>query len=205
VLGPSGCGKTTLLRLAASLVEPDGGRVHTSRPPDEPIGFVFQESRLLPWKTALENITYVMPRDWTREYRQEEALRLLAAVELEDCATHLPGTLSGGMARRVALARALASPARLLLFDEAFSSLDIDLKRRLVRRIRREARARHQSVLCATHDLDTALRFADRIVLLSVSPVRILEDIAAAGDRDGREAVPAETYARAERVLAGHE
>lgn len=113
--GPSGCGKTTLLRLLAGLEQPAGGTV--VRPQDGQVSMVFQEDRLLPWMTALEN---VMLPGATRESAVEILTRLGLGEELYS----LPSQLSGGQQRRVAIARALASPGDLLLLDEPFNGLD---------------------------------------------------------------------------------
>jgi NitT/TauT family transport system ATP-binding protein len=197
ILGPSGCGKTTLLRLAAGLTRADLGSV--DRPSEEPIGMVFQEARLLPWKSAARNVSYVAEAGLGGEDARHEAAELLRLVELEHAADRLPGELSGGMARRVALARALICPTPLLLFDEAFSSLDTELKRRLATRVRDRISAERRTLLCATHDLELAGRFADRVILLSSAPVTILEDISFS---PGAGKLSADVYRRMSDVLA---
>ena len=201
VLGPSGCGKTTLLRLAAGLTHADSGSVACAWGAGEPIGYVFQEARLLPWRTAAENVSYVIPPERRWSSREERPLELLRLVELTSAAARYPDELSGGMARRVALARALAARSSLLLLDEAFSSLDVDLKRRVVGRARDEIRSDGQTAVCATHDLDTAMRLADRIILLSAAPVRVLEDIPVPNPGEADGVLDPQTRARAERVL----
>lgn len=119
--GPSGCGKTTLLHIIAGLIPADSGSIE-GRP--EKIGLMFQEDRLLPWLTALDNIRIVCDNE-------EEARRYLKAVELENEEKSRPAALSGGMRRRIAFARALAYKADLLLLDEPFKGMDLPLIRRL--------------------------------------------------------------------------
>ena len=192
ILGPSGCGKTTLLRMIAGLLRPDGGDVLARS--TAPIGYVFQEPRLLPWKTALDNVVYVMDRRSPVDMRRCRAHRLLDMVELGGAADLYPHELSGGMARRVALARALAASARLIVMDEPFASLDIDRKRRLVSVVKEFLTERPRTVVCATHDLEVASTLADRVLVFSQSPVRILGDITHAPSH-------ADVYKRVEEIL----
>ena len=139
IMGPSGCGKTTLLRLLAGLEKPDKGTVErTGR-----LSFVFQEDRLLPVRTAFENVFDVCP-DADRVHR------LLAIAGLSEAEEKRPDELSGGMKRRVALVRALAFPHDLLLMDEPFTALDADVKADLIRLVREEERGK--LVLIVTHD-----------------------------------------------------
>ena len=124
LLGPSGCGKTTLARVLAGLTPPGSGTLTGIAPGQT--AFVFQEDRLLPWLTARENVAAVLPRA-----NRGEADRFLAAFELSQAGDLLPRELSGGMQRRVALARGFAYGGRLLILDEPFKGLDQDLVRRL--------------------------------------------------------------------------
>ena len=127
IMGESGCGKTTLLRIAASLEKPDSGEFIG----DEKVAIMFQEPRLLPWKTALENVKAVIPKDKSRL-----ADKYLSAVGLENDVDKLPHELSGGMAQRVAYARFLAfgesEDATLLLLDEPFSALDEETGKKML-------------------------------------------------------------------------
>ena len=150
--GPSGCGKTTLLRVAAGLLIPDEGTV-TGRP--SRISFMFQEDRLFPWLTALENIELVC-RD------RDKALRCLEAVELGSEAGSLPSSLSGGMKRRVALARALAFECGLLLLDEPFKGMDPDLTRRLIPLIT----SLDVPVIAATHSEEELALLGGRVIVM---------------------------------------
>ena len=131
--GPSGCGKTTLLRLLAGLDQPDSGTITGLAA--QPVSMVFQEDRLLPWLSALDNIAIVLSN-------REEARDWLSKVRLSDFPDHYPAELSGGMKRRIALARALARPGRLVLLDEPFTGMDSDLKADLFGLVRAAASER---------------------------------------------------------------
>jgi ABC-type nitrate/sulfonate/bicarbonate transport system ATPase subunit len=150
--GPSGCGKTTLLRVVAGLERPDEGTVTGILPQET--AFLFQEDRLLPWRTALQNIADVLPRE-----RREEAQAWLSWVELAGEENRSVAELSGGMKRRVALARTLALGGRLLILDEPFQGIDAKLRGRLMERIR----SLHVPALAVTHDRAELDALADRV------------------------------------------
>lgn len=143
LMGPSGCGKTTLLRLLCGLESPDSGTI--SGVP-ETYTFLFQENRLLPWASALENVALVSDI--------ETAKSILCKVGLAQELQTLPSALSGGMQRRVALARALAHKSPVLLLDEPFKGLDADLCREMIALLRQEAEKR--PILLVTHSLQEA-------------------------------------------------
>ena len=158
--GPSGCGKTTLLRVLAGLQPYEGGTVET---PPRPI-LLFQEDRLLPWRTVGQHISDVLPRE-----RRGEVPRWLALAELEGEERAYPASLSGGMSRRLALARCLALGGALYLLDEPFSGVDPERAERIMGRIR----AMGTPVLLVSHE-PAVLALADRVVELDGPPVRIL-------------------------------
>ena len=143
LMGPSGCGKTTLLRLLCGLESPDSGTI--SGVP-ETYTFLFQENRLLPWASALENVALVSDIETAKNSLRKVGL----AQELQT----LPSSLSGGMQRRVALARALAHKSPVLLLDEPFKGLDADLCREMIALLRQEAQTR--PILLVTHSLQEA-------------------------------------------------
>ena len=181
LLGPSGCGKTTLLNLAAGLILPDSGSVEESGR----VSYVFQEERLLPWETVEFNAMYAMDHALSATERREKIGELLEALEIADASDKYPAQISGGMARRTALARALAAPFDTLLLDEPFSSLDRDLRMRIVERVR--PRLSGKTVILVTHDYATAQALSDSIYRLSMPPVRLTSvdkaDVKSALDR----------------------
>ncbi len=147
LLGPSGCGKTTLLRLIAGLEAPVSGRV--LREPNAPVSFCCQEDRLLPWRTALENVALALPGRPKAE-RLALARKGLARVGLEGECDAYPASLSGGMKRRAALARALAPDAPILLLDEPFRALDEAAHAKMLRLVNEHARGK--LLILVTHD-----------------------------------------------------
>jgi ABC-type nitrate/sulfonate/bicarbonate transport system ATPase subunit len=167
IVGPSGCGKTTLLRILTGLDRDYQGRV--SRPTHARIGMVFQEPRLLPWRSVEDNIRLAAPHvDETR------LSALFAVLGLSAHRSHFPGQLSLGLARRVALARALAVEPDLLVLDEPLASLDEALAARLRSQIATVLEGRRTTTLLVTHNLDDAVRLGDRLFLLSARPATLL-------------------------------
>jgi len=184
IVGPSGAGKTTLLNIIAGLDQRFTGSVQLGGRPlaAAPIGFVFQEPRLLPWRTVFENIALVLPHGAD----QSVITRLLAELGLADVGATYPSRLSLGMARRVALARALVVEPELMLLDEPFVSLDDATARRLRALLLRLWRKMPCGILLVTHDLREAVELADRILLFSAAPGRLIADVAVALPRDRR-------------------
>ena len=173
VTGPSGCGKTTLLNLVAGLDREVDGRIEW--PAGSRLAVVFQEPRLLPWRTVRDNLALVLPDAADTPGRIAGAL---AEVGLADAASTFASRLSLGMARRVALARAFAIRPDLLLLDEPFASLDAPTAHRL-RLLLLDLLAAHRVTgLFVTHDIEEAVMLAHRLVALSVSPATVTADIA---------------------------
>lgn len=167
LLGPSGCGKTTLLNLMAGLLAPDSGVISVP----ERLSFVFQESRLLPWQTLGENAVYAMDPQSSKAERHDRARLILRQFELDGVSQLLPGEISGGMARRTALARALLAPHDALFLDEPLSSLDPEMRGRIVKLL--PERLAGKSVVLVTHDYITAAALSDRIFRMTMPPVSL--------------------------------
>lgn len=186
VIGGSGCGKSTLLRLVAGLERPTAGSVTVaSKPVDGPstnVGVVFQEPRLMPWLSVADNVGFGLGHlDQTEVSDRVDTA--LARVGLADFATALPRQLSGGMAQRTALARALVAKPDVLLMDEPFSALDALTRRDLQQHLLDLCAADRQTLLLVTHDIDEALLLADTIVVMAGQPGRIVEQARVPGDR----------------------
>ncbi len=179
LLGPSGCGKSTLLRLIAGLEAPTEGRLDWTggRPPPGDIGFVFQEATLMPWESALRNVSLPL-RLRGAEDAEPRALKMLAQVGLQDFAAAPPRTLSGGMRMRVSIARALVSEPQLLLMDEPFAALDEFTRHRLQDELLTLTKTRFCTTIFVTHSLYEAAYLASRIVLMSPRPGRIAAEFA---------------------------
>jgi ABC-type nitrate/sulfonate/bicarbonate transport system ATPase subunit len=168
--GPSGCGKTTLLRIIVGLDRDFEGSVRL--PAHGKLGVVFQEPRLLPWRSVEENVRLVAPH-----VDETELSDLFTTLELSEHRRHYPGELSLGLARRVALARAFAVKPDLLVLDEPFVSLDAKLAARMRAELVELVSRRPVTTLLVTHSIEEAVGLADRILLLSPSPARVLSDV----------------------------
>ena len=175
LVGPSGCGKTTLLNLVAGLDPDFSGEINLTAAEQKPkIGYVFQNPRLLPWRTVRENIELVFadppPHDLITS--------LLAAMQLSDHTNAYPEHLSLGMQRRVAIIRAFAINPDILLMDEPFVSLDPPTARQIRNALLALWQQRPHTVLFVSHDLREAITLADRLIFLSASPMQTIADIA---------------------------
>jgi len=185
LLGPSGCGKSTLLRLVAGLDAPQDGTVEVHGGMNGPAGgrgaklaFVFQDAHLLPWRTVQRNVE--LPLELARVPRAERgaaAARLIAQVGLADAAGRYPAQLSGGMRMRVSLARALVTEPDLLLLDEPFAAVDEITRSYLDEQLLELRRERRMTVLFVTHSTSEAAFLAERIVVLSARPARVVADL----------------------------
>ncbi|MEE1621761.1 ABC transporter ATP-binding protein [Zafaria sp. Z1313] len=170
ILGPSGCGKSTLLRAVAGLDAPTSGRVAIGTEPvnglDERTAVAFQEPRLLPWQSVRANVELGLPRGTSKAEAAQRVDELLELVELGPYAGHRPREISGGMAQRTSLARALARRPGVLLLDEPFGALDALTRLKMQDLLLDIHRAHPATVLLVTHDVDEALQLADRILVL---------------------------------------
>lgn len=192
LLGPSGCGKSTLLRMIAGLDRPSSGSVGVggAAPGDRgvPIAFVFQDAHLLPWRDVLDNAALPLELAGVPRLERRDAARaVLADVGLADAASRIPAELSGGMRMRVSLARALVTRPRLLLLDEPFAALDELTRNRLDDRLRMLWRERGATVIFVTHSIVEAVYLAERAIVLSRRPARVVADhtVRLPADRSG--------------------
>ena len=168
LIGPSGCGKSTLLNILAGLEMPDSGSIQI----DNKISYMFQTPRLLPWRTVRENISLVKDNN-----NPQEVEDLLQAVGLADFANYYPNQISGGMARRCALARAFYYGGEVFLMDEPFQGLDYTLRMEMVAMLLSIWQKEKKAILFVTHEIDEALTLATKIAILSPRPAKILEII----------------------------
>lgn len=188
IVGPNGCGKSTLLRVISGLLAPDHGTVlaydSTVAGVDPRIGLVFQEPRLLPWRDVLANVALPLELAGVdraaREARASEVLRLIG---LEGFARAFPNQLSGGMAQRAALARALAPQPDVLLLDEPFSALDAMTRERLDSELLALWGKTGTTIVVVTHSISEAVFLSDRVLVMSPRPGRIVAEVAVGAPR----------------------
>lgn len=175
ILGPSGCGKTTLLNILSGMTEADEGEIFGFQ--QKTISYLFQEPRLLKWKTVEENIDFVLKNKLPSSQREEKIKKYLEMVSLWKYKDYYPNNLSGGMKQRVSIARAFAYPSDILLMDEPFKSLDFELKMNLIYDFISLWQLDRRTVFFVTHDIHSALMLGDEIYLLSQKPTNIKEQI----------------------------
>jgi NitT/TauT family transport system ATP-binding protein len=185
ILGPSGCGKSTCPRLIGGLLPAQEGEVEVDgRAPSEAwdqIAYVFQAPRLVPWRTALGNVMLAMELRFgggRKREREERCRALLDLVGLTKDADKLPRMLSGGERQRVAIARALAVDPKIVLMDEPFAALDLNTRRHLRAEMIAIWQKTGKTIVFVTHDIDEALVLADRVILMSNKPTRVIDTIA---------------------------
>jgi len=182
LLGPSGCGKSTILNLVAGFNQPDSGRVlcggEPVRQPGPSRGMIFQQPNLFPWLSVLDNVTFG-PRlsKHNRDEVNAQAREWLARVGLRGFENHAPWQLSGGMKQRVALARAWLPGPEVLLLDEPFGALDAQTRLMMQELLRNAWLATETTLLFVTHDVEEALFLADRILIMSAKPGKIVEEV----------------------------
>ena len=189
LVGPSGCGKSTLLRLLAGLEQPSSGSISLDgqpvRGPGSDRGMVFQKYSLYPWLTAAQNVAFGMElQGLERSEIRERTGFYLEVVGLAEAARRLPRELSGGMQQRVAIARALAADPRVLLLDEPFGALDLQIRESMQEFLYGLWRRTGLSVLLITHDIDEALLLAQQVHILAPRPGRIVESLTVELNKD---------------------
>lgn len=199
LVGPSGCGKTTLLNIAADLLKPNQGDVVQRQ--NLRTAYIFQEPRLLPWKTAEANISFVQDSFLPPEEAAVVRADLLRKTGLAPFRDAFPAQLSGGMKQRLEIIRALSVKPELLLMDEPFKSLDIDLKYQLQELILEQHAQDQFAVLFITHDPEEAVMMADRVILLTDKPARIHREITIEQRRQERSLKDQKIYHKLEEIL----
>jgi NitT/TauT family transport system ATP-binding protein len=182
LLGPSGCGKSTVLRMIAGLAGPSRGEIAWPGG-SQPLGFVFQEPTLMPWRTVLGNVRLPLQlAGMTRAESEARASAAIMRVGLAGFERSFPRQLSGGMKMRVAIARALVTAPRLLLLDEPFAALDEITRQRLNEDLLALSRGAGLTVVFVTHSVFESVFLSDRILVMTARPGRVAADIAVAAD-----------------------
>ncbi len=206
IIGANGTGKSTLLRLVSGLLMPDRGSISVvGQPvtgPESRVGLVFQEPRLLPWRTTLDNVAYPLElAGWSRDARREKAASMLRLVGLRDAGHLRPHDLSGGMRQRASIGRALILEPAVLLLDEPFSALDALTRERFNLQLRALWRKTGATVVLVTHSISEAVLLADRVVVLSGHPGRVAA-VVTIDQRSDSETAPETAAAGAAAVRA---
>jgi NitT/TauT family transport system ATP-binding protein len=210
LVGPSGCGKSTILNLVAGLMRPSEGQVFYDGAPlaglNRLVGYMTQKDTLLPWRNAAHNIRIALElkcRSTTRQEAAERVAQMIELVGLKGFENHYPSELSGGMRKRVALARTLIYEPETLLMDEPFGALDAQLKLVMLDQLQQLTQLRRMTVIFVTHDLGEAIMLADRVVVFSGRPgrIRAIRDIHLTRPRDIFKVRFTEPFARLHEAL----
>ena len=176
IIGPSGCGKSTLLRIIGNLDKPTSGTIEYRDGADQQMGFVFQDSVLLPWKNVRQNAEFplVIQKKQTEE-NEKKLDELLELAGLSEFKTALPRELSGGMKQRVAIAKALALKPQIILMDEPFGALDALTRDHLNEELLKIWQKTKKTVIFVTHSIEEATFLSDRVLVMSARPGRVKE------------------------------
>jgi NitT/TauT family transport system ATP-binding protein len=182
IVGPSGCGKSTLLRIVAGLLEPTQGTVmhngKTVTQPEREIGLIFQQHNLMPWRTVIDNVALPLElAGMDRDSRYRDAARMLDRVGLAGFEESYPAQLSGGMAQRVAIGRALIQNPDVLLLDEPFGALDALTREQMQLELLGLWTSEHKTMIMVTHSITEALLMSDRVLVMSRRPGHIRAEI----------------------------
>ncbi|GAB4375610.1 MAG: ABC transporter ATP-binding protein [Spirochaetales bacterium] len=179
LLGPSGCGKTTILNILAGLLSPQEGTIRMGErsPREVRVGYIFQDVRLVPWLTVKRNLDLVLPHRIPPQERLHRIENVLQMVGLSNASSLFPAQLSGGMYRRVGMARAYLFEPDVYLMDESFQGLDPPLKFHLLSTFLHLRSSSPRTTIFVTHDIEESLLVGDRILLLSPAPTRIVHEL----------------------------
>ena len=174
IIGSSGCGKSTLLRLIAGLDHPDEGEITIGgkkvEKPSVDVGVLFQESRLLPWDSTEKNIAFGLPEKFPKEEKKKLVAEYMHLVGLDGFEKALPSQLSGGMQKRVAIARTLINRPEVLLLDEPFGALDAFTRMNLQEEVIRIWKQERMTTVLVTHDIDEAIYLGNKVIIMSAKP-----------------------------------
>lgn len=184
ILGPSGCGKTTLLKLLAGILKPDSGSVTDFLAMEK--SFLFQEPRLLPWMTVYENLRFTTQNQLDETVLKQQIEFYLKEVRLWDYRDYYPDELSGGMQQRIAIVRAFLYPGELMLLDEPFKSLDVEIMLSVMETFKHLWQVHGKTVVMITHDVLAAALLGDRIMILSEKPTQAVALIENSVKREDR-------------------
>ncbi len=174
IIGESGCGKTTLLNVISGIYPADNGKFINLK--QRSISYIFQEPRLLEWKTARGNIEFVLKDIYSKNKRKEISEKFIRLVGLERFSNYYPHQLSGGMSQRVAVARAFAFPSEILLMDEPFKQLDLKLKKDILASFLNLWQEDRRTVIFVTHDIEEAIMVGNEIFVLKGLPAKIVNN-----------------------------
>ena len=170
ILGESGCGKSTLLNIIAGKIKDYSGEIIFEREHEKGISYVFQEDTLIPWKTVYNNLEFVLKGKVEKSQIDERIKKYLKIVNLEGSEKEFPNMLSGGMKRRVGIARAFAFPSNYMFMDEPFEFLDVKIKEEIVEDLIKLQESEKKTIILITHDIDTAITLGEKIVVLGEKP-----------------------------------
>ena len=170
ILGESGCGKSTLLNIIAGKIKDYSGEIIFEREHEKGISYVFQEDTLISWKTVYSNLEFVLKGKVEKSELDERIKKYLKIVNLEGSEKEFPNMLSGGMKRRVGIARAFAFPSNYMFMDEPFEFLDVKIKEEIVEDLIKLQESEKKTIILITHDIDTAITLGEKIVVLGEKP-----------------------------------
>lgn len=170
ILGESGCGKSTLLNIIAGKIKDYSGEIIFEREHEKGISYVFQEDTLIPWKTVYNNLEFVLKGKVEKSELDKRIKKYLKIVNLEGSEKEFPNMLSGGMKRRVGIARAFAFPSNYMFMDEPFEFLDVKIKEEIVEDLIKLQESEKKTIILITHNIDTAITLGEKIVVLGEKP-----------------------------------
>ena len=170
ILGESGCGKSTLLNIIAGKIKDYSGEIIFEREHEKGISYVFQEDTLIPWKTVYNNLEFVLKGKVEKSELDKRIKKYLKIVNLEGSEKEFPNMLSGGMKRRVGIARAFAFPSNYMFMDEPFEFLDVKIKEEIVEDLIKLQESEKKTIILITHDIVTAITLGEKIVVLGGKP-----------------------------------